>query len=81
MTIHDSAARMAKELGTEYGEVIVSGGGSRSDLMMQIQADVHGLPARRAEAPSAAGLGSVICAAVGPGVYTEVTRSRATSMS
>lgn len=69
MTIHDTAARMAGELGTEYGEVIVSGGGSRSDLMMQIHADVHGIPARRAEASSAAGLGSVICAAVGLGVY------------
>ncbi|MEV0528761.1 FGGY-family carbohydrate kinase [Streptomyces sp. NPDC050439] len=71
MTIHDSAARMAKELATEYGEVIVSGGGSRSDLMMQIQADVHGIPARRAEASSAAGLGAVICAAVGLGVYAD----------
>lgn len=69
MTVHDTAARMAKELGTEYGEVIVSGGGSRSDLMMQIHADVHGVPARRAEASSAAGLGSAICAAVGLGVY------------
>jgi hypothetical protein len=29
MTIHDSTARMASELGTSYREVIVSGGGSR----------------------------------------------------
>ncbi|MFE2055528.1 FGGY-family carbohydrate kinase [Streptomyces sp. NPDC059446] len=69
MTVHEAADRMADELGTEYGEVIVSGGGSRSDLMMQIHADVHGVPARRAEATSAAGLGSAICAAVGLGVY------------
>ncbi|MFE2052763.1 FGGY-family carbohydrate kinase [Streptomyces sp. NPDC059459] len=69
MTIHDSTARMARELGTSYREVIVSGGGSRSDLMMQIHADVHGVPARRAEASSAAGLGAAICAAVGVGVY------------
>ncbi|WP_369181888.1 FGGY-family carbohydrate kinase [Streptomyces mutabilis] len=69
MTVHDTTARMAKELGTDYREVIVSGGGSRSDLMMQIQADVHGVPARRAEASSAAGLGAAICAAVGLGVY------------
>ncbi|MEV6311450.1 FGGY-family carbohydrate kinase [Streptomyces sp. NPDC051840] len=69
MTVHDAADRMAGELGTEYTELIVSGGGSRSDPMMRIHADVHGVPARRAEASSAAGLGSAICAAVGLGVY------------
>ncbi|MFG2891102.1 FGGY-family carbohydrate kinase [Streptomyces sp. NPDC048248] len=71
MTIHDSATRMAGELGIEYREVIVSGGGSRSDLMMQIHADVYGIPTRRAEATSAAGLGAAICAAVGLGVYPD----------
>ncbi|MFG2427870.1 FGGY-family carbohydrate kinase [Streptomyces sp. NPDC048590] len=69
MTVHGAADLMAGELGTEYTEVIVSGGGSRSDLMMRIHADVYGVPARRAEASSAAGLGSAICAAVGLGVY------------
>jgi sugar (pentulose or hexulose) kinase len=71
MTIHDTATRMADEFGTAYREVIVSGGGSRSDLMMQIHADVHAIPARRAEASSAAGLGAAICAAVGLGVYAD----------
>ncbi|MGW5231530.1 FGGY-family carbohydrate kinase [Streptomyces nodosus] len=71
MTVHDTATRMAAELGTEYQEVIVSGGGAHSDLMMQIHADVHGIPARRAEASSAAGLGSAICAAVGLGAYAD----------
>ncbi|MFB6550841.1 FGGY-family carbohydrate kinase [Streptomyces sp. NPDC056405] len=71
MTIHDTTARMARELGTAHREVIVSGGGSRSDLMMQIHADVHGVPARRAEASSAAGLGAAICAAVGLGVHAD----------
>lgn len=81
MTVHDAAARMAVELGTDHSEVLVSGGGSRSDLMMQIHADVHGVPARRAGASGAAGLGAAICAAVGLGVYadfdeavTEMTR-------
>ncbi|MFG3246634.1 hypothetical protein [Streptomyces sp. NPDC048187] len=32
---------------------------------------MHGIPARRAEASSAAGLGAVICAAVGPGVHAD----------
>ncbi|MFD5700387.1 FGGY-family carbohydrate kinase [Streptomyces lasiicapitis] len=71
MTTHDTASRMAFELGTEYREVIVSGGGSRSDLLLQIHADVHGIPAHRAAAASAAGLGSAICAAVGLGTYAD----------
>ena len=49
--------------------VLVSGGGSRSDLMMQIVADVYGRPARRTTVNDAAGLGAAICAAVGHGIY------------
>ncbi|MET7926276.1 hypothetical protein ABZT43_20140 [Streptomyces sp. NPDC005349] len=37
--------------------------------MMQIHADVFGVPAHRAEVNNAAGLGSAICAAVGLGAY------------
>ena len=48
---------------------LVSGGGSRSDLMMQIVADVYGRPARRTTVNDAAGLGAAICAAVGHGIY------------
>ena len=55
--------------------VIVSGGGSNSDLFMQIFADVFGLPAprnvvnggRRTRAPP-------ICAAVATGVYPDFPR-------
>ncbi|MGW5115266.1 FGGY-family carbohydrate kinase [Streptomyces noursei] len=71
LTVHETSTRMAAELGTEFREVIVSGGGSHSDLMMQIHADVYGLPVRRPEASSAAGLGAAICAAVGLGVYAD----------
>ncbi|WP_416477394.1 FGGY-family carbohydrate kinase [Streptomyces sp. LKA04] len=77
MTVHETTERMARELGTSHREVVVSGGGSRSDLMMRIQADVHGLPARRAAASSAAGLGAAICAAVGVGVYADFEEAAA----
>ncbi|PJN35500.1 sugar kinase [Streptomyces sp. CB02959] len=71
LTVHDTSTRMAAELGTPFQEVIVSGGGSHSDVMMQIHADVYGVPARRAEASSAAGLGAAICAAIGLGIYAD----------
>jgi sugar (pentulose or hexulose) kinase len=38
---------MEHALGRRLSPVLVSGGGSRSDLMMQIVADVYGRPARR----------------------------------
>ncbi|MFB7631327.1 FGGY-family carbohydrate kinase [Streptomyces sp. NPDC056149] len=69
LTIHDTSARMATELGTTFDEVILTGGGSHSDLMMQIHADVHGLPTHRATATSTAGLGAAICTAVALGTY------------
>jgi sugar (pentulose or hexulose) kinase len=49
----------------------VSGGGSRSDLMMQIVADVFDRPTRRTTVNDAAGLGAAICAAVGHGIYPD----------
>lgn len=63
--------RMATELGVEFDELVVSGGGSHSDLMMGVLADVFGLPARRAATGSAAGLGAAICAAVACGAYPD----------
>ncbi|MFD7182606.1 FGGY-family carbohydrate kinase [Streptomyces sp. NPDC059904] len=69
LSVHATGTHMATELGTTYRHTVVSGGGSGSDLMMQIHADVFGIPARRAEVNNAAGLGSAICAAVGLGAY------------
>lgn len=60
---------MEEVLGGTRRELIVSGGGSASDLMMQITADVFGRPARRAGVTDAAGLGAAICATVGVGLH------------
>ena len=49
--------------------MIVTGGGSSSDLFMQIIADVLDIPTVRNEVTGAAGLGAAICAAVAAGVY------------
>jgi len=69
LTIHRCGTQMGTELGTEFTRTIVSGGGSNSDLMMQIVADVFGVAAVRTTVNNAAGLGSAICVAVGRGVY------------
>ena len=69
LTIYRRGTQMGAELGTGFTRTIVSGGGSNSDLMMQIFADVFGVPAVRTTVNNAAGLGSAICVAVGRGVY------------
>jgi sugar (pentulose or hexulose) kinase len=69
LTMANNTAAMENALGRRLSPVLVSGGGSRSDLMMQIIADVYGRPARRTTVNDAAGLGAAICAAVGHGIY------------
>jgi xylulokinase len=67
----NNTAAMEQALGRRLSPVLVSGGGSRSDLMMQIVADVFDRPARRTTVNDAAGLGAAICAAVGHGIYPD----------
>jgi sugar (pentulose or hexulose) kinase len=69
MTMCERAGAMSAELGSRYERVVVSCGGSSSDLMMQIMADVFGLPTVRVVGDSAAGRGAAICAAVATGVH------------
>lgn len=65
LTMRGHAEAMEAALNWPMERLVVSGGGSRSDLMMQIVADVFGRPAERAGMSDAAGLGAAICAAVG----------------
>jgi xylulokinase len=71
MTMANNTARMEQALGHRLAPVLVTGGGSRSDLMMQIVTDVFDRPARRTVVNDAAGLGAAICAAVGHGIYPD----------
>jgi sugar (pentulose or hexulose) kinase len=71
LTMANNTAAMEKALGRRLSPLLVSGGGSGSDLMMQILADVFDRPARRTTVNDAAGLGAAICAAVGHGVYPD----------
>jgi sugar (pentulose or hexulose) kinase len=77
LTMANHTAAMERALGRRLSPVLVSGGGSRSDLMMQIVADVFDRPARRTAVNDAAGLGAAICAAVGHGVYPDWDRATA----
>jgi xylulokinase len=71
LTMVNHTGAMEHALGRRLPSVLVSGGGSRSDLMMQIVADVFDRPAGRTTVNDAAGLGAAICAAVGHGIYPD----------
>ena len=57
--------------GGASGQFFIAGGGSKSDVFMQIFADVLGKPVTRPGSNSSAGLGSAICAAVGLGIWSD----------
>lgn len=53
-------------------ELLVCGGGSRSDVVMQITADVFNLPAARPSVYEVSGLGAAILAVVGAGLQPDL---------
>lgn len=71
MTLKNSYDAMNNELGIKPEKIIVSGGGSNSDLYMQIIADIYGVKTIRNQINGAAAIGSAICAAVATGLYKD----------
>jgi len=71
LTMATHIEAMETQLGRHFSSVVVSGGGARSDLMMQIVADVFDRPTRRTAITDSAGIGAAICAAVGSGVHVD----------
>ena len=59
----------ARDQHTRVSEVMVGGGGAKSDLAMQTTADVFGLPAHRLHTVETCALGCAIDAAVATGLY------------
>jgi sugar (pentulose or hexulose) kinase len=51
--------------------LVIAGGGSQSDVAMQIAADIFGLPAERPHVYEASALGAAMNVAVGLGVYPD----------
>jgi sugar (pentulose or hexulose) kinase len=68
-TLKNNFDAMCRELCQSAGDIIITGGGSNSDLFMQIFADVFNLPAKRNEVNGSASLGAAINTAVAMGAY------------
>lgn len=60
---------IATRSGNEITELRVGGGGSKSDEIMQITADIFGLPAKRMHTSNLSALGAAIDATVALGIY------------
>ena len=69
LTMRGHVEAMESALDRSPGELVVSGGGSRSALVRQVLADVTGRPVRSLAVPDAAGTGAAVCAAVGAGLH------------
>ncbi len=67
--LRDGRHRIERKSGAPVTECVVTGGGSRSDVTLQIIADVMNLPARRIHTHEASILGAAITAAVGGGLH------------
>ena len=69
LTMKNRVDEMCAELKIELENIIISGGGSNSDVFMQIFADIFGIPATRNVINGSASLGSAICVAVAVEAY------------
>lgn len=67
--LREGKERIEKRSGVTMNRIRISGGGSQSDVAMQIAADVFGLPCERPHTYETAGLGAAIDAAVALGWY------------
>ena len=61
-----------KKTGIPIKEIRVGGGGSRSDVVVQIAADMFNLPVSRMETSEISALGAAIDAAVGTGMHASI---------
>jgi len=71
-SLRDSLA-LVNQIGVHPKEIIVSGGGARSDLWRQIMADVLGLPLLTTNSEEGAAFGAALLAGVGAQVYPSPT--------
>lgn len=69
--LREGREKIEKRSGRRLRVLRVSGGGSQSDAVVQIMANVFGLPAERPHTYETSGLGAAICAAVGLGLHPD----------
>jgi len=70
LSLEDSLGIM-RELGVAVEEVRATGGGARSTLWRQLQADVYGLPVRRTVSDEGPAYGAALLAGMAAGVYED----------
>jgi len=58
--------------GFEPSEMVASGGGAQSQLWLQLNADICGLPVVLTDQPESTVLGAAMCATVGDGAYPDL---------
>ncbi len=68
--LREGLERIERKTKNKIQNIIVSGGGSQSDYIMQITADVFNRPALRPHTYETSALGAAIIGAVGTGVYS-----------
>ncbi|MBK5229537.1 MAG: FGGY-family carbohydrate kinase [Thermoleophilia bacterium] len=69
--LHQAGTLLAKRNRVPIERLRVAGGGAQSDAVMQITADIFGLPAERPHLTEASGLGAAINVAVGMGLHED----------
>ena len=69
--LREGKERIERRSGIPISSLYVSGGGSSSDQVLQITADIFGLPATRPHLYDTSGLGAAIDAAVGVGLHRD----------
>lgn len=63
------------ESGSKVDEIYISGGTVKSDLWLQIHADVSNIPFYVTEFPESTILGSAVCATKGAGIYRDLVEA------
>ncbi|GGX40268.1 FGGY-family carbohydrate kinase [Saccharospirillum salsuginis] len=69
--LREGKERIERRTGVPMTRLRVAGGGSQSDVAMQLTADIFGLPAERPHTYETSGLGAAIDAAVGMGYHKD----------
>ena len=75
----DLLSAMEADAGLRLGSLRVDGGAAQNDLLMQLQADLLGVPLQRPQMLESTALGAVLLAGLGVGVWrslAEVTQAR-----
>ncbi|OEY67537.1 FGGY-family carbohydrate kinase [Marinobacter sp. X15-166B] len=69
--MREGKERIEKRSGVPIRRLRVAGGGSQSNVAMQLTADIFGMPAARPHTYETSGLGAAITAAVGLGLHAD----------